>query len=250
MENKLECCYFPTYISTSYNKNVSDQFSRNDGMLIQIGDQIINEKCHKFCSLEWISKFPDECEVLFARTWNGHNGFNATSLQVIDYEYQLGLDENHDDINTSILKKQRGKMQQIVKAVKFSAGKNITMLGQLDINAIAKIFKYGDNGRLRILELLDQHRLPHNFKKESVIEAADAIYNDELFKFYNGKLNNSDEMFELNQMDIIDLQKKSVVLHQWIRLDTFISHQNFLFQESDERLTQCMLFCLTILIFV
>lgn len=60
--------WFVTYVSTTWKKKVAEEFVglNNEGMIIEIYD------AYKFdsatcCDVSWISKFPDECEVLFAR---------------------------------------------------------------------------------------------------------------------------------------------------------------------------------------
>ena len=66
--------YFVTYTSTSWSKAVATTFiGAKDGMILQIdqkwrdeGNWLMDkEVC--CCDVSWISKFPDECEVLFAR---------------------------------------------------------------------------------------------------------------------------------------------------------------------------------------
>lgn len=69
-DNKLKGCYFPTYVSASWDKCVSLTFVQKRVMLIEFDNEICNQiSC---CTVDWISKFPDECEVLIARTdrWN------------------------------------------------------------------------------------------------------------------------------------------------------------------------------------
>ena len=66
-KNILKQCYLPTFISTSWNKQVSINFIKHDGMLIKFANNIIdNVDC---CSVDWISKHFDECEVLICRTY-------------------------------------------------------------------------------------------------------------------------------------------------------------------------------------
>ena len=40
-QNKIDAFYFPTYISTSYNKFVSKEFAQNNGMLMQFDSNTI-----------------------------------------------------------------------------------------------------------------------------------------------------------------------------------------------------------------
>ena len=94
----FKCGYFPTYVSTSYEKKVAYHFSRVHGMLLQFDPQIIKEKQIKCCSLEWISKFKNEREILFARTMS-HNKDRtvAVKLDVLDREF-FGIDKNSNEV--------------------------------------------------------------------------------------------------------------------------------------------------------
>ena len=62
--------YFVTYVSTSWRREVSEIFTGGDkGMIIQFDEEYRNHETVKCCDVSWISKFPDECEVLFARSF-------------------------------------------------------------------------------------------------------------------------------------------------------------------------------------
>ena len=61
--------YFVTYVSTSWKRKVAENFmGRDKGMIIQFDQKYKSHLCVKCCDVSWISKFPDECEVLFARS--------------------------------------------------------------------------------------------------------------------------------------------------------------------------------------
>ena len=48
------------------------RFMKNKGMMIYI-DEGYRDDCHvRCCDVSWISKFPDECEILFARSIHYH----------------------------------------------------------------------------------------------------------------------------------------------------------------------------------
>eukprot|EP01084_Bolivina_argentea_P096781 173987_1 len=64
----IKCGYFVTYVSTSWNKRIAESFMNNDGMIIEIDKSFKNNEYLLCCDVSWISKFPDECEVLFARS--------------------------------------------------------------------------------------------------------------------------------------------------------------------------------------
>eukprot|EP01084_Bolivina_argentea_P202732 346329_1 len=70
-KKEIECGYFKTYVSTSWKKEVATTFiAGNEGMLIQIDQKFKNKHHVNCCDVSWISKFPDECEVLFTRSRN------------------------------------------------------------------------------------------------------------------------------------------------------------------------------------
>eukprot|EP01084_Bolivina_argentea_P158825 276659_1 len=62
----VDQCYFPTYVSTSWIKDISLTFVGDKGMIIEIDK--LSRKRLQCCDVSWISKFSDECEVLIART--------------------------------------------------------------------------------------------------------------------------------------------------------------------------------------
>ena len=65
---KVESGHFVTYVSSSWNKEVAKSFMSGDGMMIQIDETYKNDEWIYCCDVSWISKFPDECEILFARS--------------------------------------------------------------------------------------------------------------------------------------------------------------------------------------
>eukprot|EP01083_Nonionella_stella_P011236 31934_1 len=60
--------YFVTYTSTTWEKDIAKAFMKGDGMIVSIDKKFKNDRAIKCCDVSWISKFPDECEVLFARS--------------------------------------------------------------------------------------------------------------------------------------------------------------------------------------
>eukprot|EP01084_Bolivina_argentea_P274010 466892_1 len=79
--------YFVTYVSTSWNKQISQQFMGDNGMIIKIEKEFKNDKYINCCDVSWISKFgSNECEILFARSmdWNGNKKFNCKVLDESD----------------------------------------------------------------------------------------------------------------------------------------------------------------------
>ena len=66
---KIKCAYFKTYTSTSWSKKVAKDFMGGDkGMILEIDSNYKDYDDVFCCDVSWISKFPDECEVLFARS--------------------------------------------------------------------------------------------------------------------------------------------------------------------------------------
>ena len=99
-KKRLPLAYFPTYVSSSYVKEVALSFmvhntAFTNGMMMQCNENI----CKNFicCSVTWISKFSDECEILIARTVNTTN---AAILSVVDHEHkQKYLNDIYSKIN-------------------------------------------------------------------------------------------------------------------------------------------------------
>eukprot|EP01084_Bolivina_argentea_P088187 159236_1 len=65
-ENNMKECYFPTYVSTSWIKNVSLSFVNDNGVIIEMDKASRNALV--CCDVSWISKFIDECEILISRS--------------------------------------------------------------------------------------------------------------------------------------------------------------------------------------
>eukprot|EP01084_Bolivina_argentea_P075898 137541_1 len=86
--------YFVTYVSTSWNKQVAVSFMKDDGMLIQIDKKLKEDYHTKCCDVSWISKFPDECEILFARSTDMScqwDGFKCVVLDESNGVQTIGL---------------------------------------------------------------------------------------------------------------------------------------------------------------
>ena len=103
-QKKIDICYFPTYISTSYVKDVSMSFMKQNGLLIEMDNNIIN----KFicCNVTWISKFPDECEVLIGRTAaiSIDQTYNNATLTIMDQKFEdKKLDELQNKSKISLI---------------------------------------------------------------------------------------------------------------------------------------------------
>ena len=77
--------YFVTYTSTSWSKEVAKHFMGNDqGMIIQIDKKYRSSYKVSCCDVSWISKFPDECEILISRSTKDWYGENTFSLSILD----------------------------------------------------------------------------------------------------------------------------------------------------------------------
>ena len=77
--------YFVTYTSTSWRKEVSQGFmGGNEGMIIEICKEYKDDRYVFCCDVSWISKFKDECEILFARSLPMDEAGNNFRCQVID----------------------------------------------------------------------------------------------------------------------------------------------------------------------
>ena len=74
--------FFVTYVSTSWKKQVSEAFMKGQGMMLHIDAQFRYTGFVICCDVSWISKFPDECEILFARALD--SGIDKFSCTVLD----------------------------------------------------------------------------------------------------------------------------------------------------------------------
>ena len=78
--------FFVTYVSTSWKKEVSEKFiGVKKGMIIHF--DVEYRDCGSdvpCCDVSWISKFPDECEVLFARPIDYYKQTTNFSCIVLD----------------------------------------------------------------------------------------------------------------------------------------------------------------------
>eukprot|EP01083_Nonionella_stella_P091134 254719_1 len=78
----MKCCYFKTYVSTAWNKNVAITFK--NGMILCFDKEVKNKDGVVCCDVSWISKFPEECEFLLARSI-GQNVNEGFEMAVIDH---------------------------------------------------------------------------------------------------------------------------------------------------------------------
>ena len=105
--------YFVTYVSTSWRKNVCKAFMKGtgqkkaEGMIIEFDARF--KELVACCDVSWISKFPDEFEILFARsTDESHDEWGGTrenfSCEVLDeckgIQYNSGTRISVDAIPT------------------------------------------------------------------------------------------------------------------------------------------------------
>ena len=94
----VETGYFVTYTSTSWDKSVAKDFIGGDkGMLIQIDPNYKGSFGVNCCDVSWISKFPDECEVLFSRSTDNYGDRYSDFKCIV-------IDES-EGIQTVLLKK-------------------------------------------------------------------------------------------------------------------------------------------------
>ena len=96
----IENGYFVTYVSSSWRKEVSSAFMKGNGCIIEIDQQYKDDYFIYCCDVSWISKFPDECEILFARSLQFHS-WNNFSLNILDSSsgvQTISLKKNDDDL--------------------------------------------------------------------------------------------------------------------------------------------------------
>ena len=214
--------YFPTYVSTSYNVNISKKLAKNNGMLIQFDKNIVSEKQFIFCSLEWISKFPNECEILVAR--KTYDSEKALTMNVIDNEIKC----NKSD--TSYL--------QIAQVSCFDSKKlKVTLLSKEEMERWNKIFQSGINGKndaLNTFTQLDINTINEHLKergndifyfyrhKDYVLKdfqnGVNLMYSDSIFKQYCEKFNQHNNL-TLDQSDIVYMQTQSKIMKKLVSVE-------------------------------
>ena len=225
-KKKIDLFYFNTYVSTSYDKSVSMQFAKNNGMLLQFDQNVIAKKQFKCCSLEWISKFPNECEVLIARS-KGCDADKAATLTVMDYQMSQNTNKNNNNkSNININGNPGNQTFQIVNVQHFKSlesNSNTTLLSQYQMDYWQWIFSNGENGKNTLLTKIDQASIDYfntnylqNLQLSDVVYGINLLYNDNTFKQYCDKFAHNVYSSKLNQFDIIEMQKRSKVLKYYI----------------------------------
>eukprot|EP01083_Nonionella_stella_P129074 391387_1 len=91
--------YFPTFTSTSWIKEQALAFLGQEGMIIQLDAAV--RRWFFCCDVSWISKFPDESEILIARSVS----YNNFVLNVVDeingiQTVSLGIKYSEDDLDS------------------------------------------------------------------------------------------------------------------------------------------------------
>eukprot|EP01084_Bolivina_argentea_P058240 106345_1 len=86
--------YFVTYVSSSWVKDIALSFVENNGMVIQMNESVRKTFC--CCDVSWISKFPDECEILIARNCDQYQ----TLLDYHENYFQCQILDESDGIQT------------------------------------------------------------------------------------------------------------------------------------------------------
>ena len=73
------------YLHGHWNRfNIFKTFMKGQGMMMEF-DEDYRDMPDVYCfDVSWISKFPDECEVLFARSLRGWGGLNHFSCSILD----------------------------------------------------------------------------------------------------------------------------------------------------------------------
>lgn len=81
-KKEMSNVYFPTYVSTSWVKEVSIGFMEGDGMIIELDEKFRSAVGFNCARVSWISKFEDECEVLIARSRGNTFAFGVNFVVV------------------------------------------------------------------------------------------------------------------------------------------------------------------------
>ena len=97
-KNSIEMGFFTTYVSTSWDRNIARGFIKNEddgGMIIEIDESFKDNEFVSCCDVSWISKYPQEKEVLFSRSldWTG-DGFKCVVVDEIENIQNVLLSQN------------------------------------------------------------------------------------------------------------------------------------------------------------
>eukprot|EP01084_Bolivina_argentea_P273425 465754_1 len=97
-KREISSGYFVTYVSATWVKDVAVSFMEDEGMIIQLDESFRSSYHVNCCDVSWISKFPDECEVLIGRSAGDRytNRFKGTVLDEAN-GIQTVLLKNHDE---------------------------------------------------------------------------------------------------------------------------------------------------------
>eukprot|EP01083_Nonionella_stella_P095046 266750_1 len=86
-QKMVENGYFVQYTSTTWDKNVALQFLGDQKGIILEFDKVFRYDADIFCcDVSWISKFEDECEILFARSSRNSWDHNNFSFEIVDQQ--------------------------------------------------------------------------------------------------------------------------------------------------------------------
>ena len=108
-KSEVKSGYFVTYTSASWIKDVALTFMGGDnggkGMMIQFDKEYKADRSVYCCDVSWVSKFPDECEILFARslTWVSWDDWSG---QTADNEFECIVVDQKSGIQTIALNKK------------------------------------------------------------------------------------------------------------------------------------------------
>ena len=227
-ENKLFISYFPTYVSTTYVKNISLQFASNNGMLIEMSEKVLD----KFlcCSVEWISKFPDEFEVLIARSKNRET--NAASMEITGLQTRnlqskpgVNLNKNVQIVRLNPLQFDEKHRNAKIKLNNTSRDSNIFTKSQVERwNYIFKncfTFKNMSPWMYSVF--------PHTNGTRKCHFGASLLYHDKMFQYYLKQFdidNENNDSFNLQNNDIIKMQQGSEILKLLFNVNVFTSDDN------------------------
>ena len=223
MENKL--IYRSSYVSTSYNRNTALEFAKHNGMLMEFDSQVTE----KFvcASLEWISKFPDECEILIARSTratgigidsndNGNNSMlktgNASMLRICDTQFTAQKRYNNNNNNNGPQCSAKGTLQIVKVSVFDNNNDGLLRFESTEMSLWNNLFR---NILLSKVNLLNMLKKDLNVKlSNEFIHGITKLYNSALFKKYLNEISKND--YVLQDKDLIEMQKSDAILKQFI----------------------------------
>ena len=214
LKKQNQFCYFmPTFVSCSYDKQVAMSFLKNNGMLVELDSKLINTlTC---CCVEWISKFPEEKEILFARTPYDE----PTIMTVLDSKLEInglyGVEFGDEDPNKNLANHKFNNIQLVGLSSFKEKHSDIKLFSGYTISKLRNIFLFLFENKNEMIKLANDN--------EKYVNGINMLYNDKIFveykKDFENKIGYLPTVFTwstrdtfITMQDLVCMQQKSQIL--------------------------------------